>query len=147
MSGFLHRLRDEEGGQALVLVAIMMFGLVAVAGLVTDGGIVFTERRDLQNVADAAALAGASQIDENAYRSSGGSSLLLDQTAAYSAASEYLDNEGDLEYAISVAPQRVDVSVSRQAGTGFLRILGIDAVSISASANAAPRHGITAAEP
>lgn len=147
MKRLLLRLRDEEGGQVMILVAIMMVGLVAVAGLVTDGGIVFTQRRDLQNVADAAALAGASQIDENVYRSSAGDTVELDETAAYNAASDYLTNEGGLEYAVSVAPDRVDVSVSRQAGTGILRVLGIDSVSISANASAAPRHGVTGAEP
>jgi uncharacterized membrane protein len=143
----LRRLHEEDDGQVMILVAILMVGLVAVVGLVTDGGMVFTQRRDLQNVADAAALAGASQIDQNAYRASAGMTVSLDQSAAYTAAVGYLEQEGGLNYAVTVAPQQVVVSVSRSASTGFLRVLGINGVDISASASAEPRHGIAAGQP
>jgi len=138
---------DGERGQVIVLVAVLMVALVAVVGLVTDGGMVFTQRRDLQNVADAAALAGAMQIDESAYRASGGTAVVLDEQAARGAAVEYLQAEGGLAYQVSVTPARVDVSVSRQASTGFLRVLGIGGFQINAGATAEPRHGIAAAAP
>ncbi|MDO8616122.1 MAG: pilus assembly protein TadG-related protein [Dehalococcoidia bacterium] len=147
MRKLIRRLHEEDDGQVMILVAILMVGMVAVVGLVTDGGMVFTQRRDLQNVADAAAAAGASQIDEDAYRASAGASVVLDETAAYDAAARYLDNEGDLDYSVIVAPDRVDVSVSRQARTGFLRAIGINGVDIDASATAEPRHGIETAGP
>jgi uncharacterized membrane protein len=141
----VRRLHGEESGQAIVLVAIMMVGLVAVVGLVTDGGLVFSQRRDLQNVADAAALAGAMQIDEGVYRASG--EVLLDESAARQAAVQYLEAEGGLSYSVVVRPTRVEVSVSRQASTGFLRVVGINGVEISANASAEPRHGVAAAAP
>lgn len=141
------RLNREESGQVIVLVAVLMAGLVAVVGLVTDGGLVFTQKRDLQNVADAAALAGAMQIDEAAYRASGGESVVLDQTAAYQAAVEYLRAEGGLDYSVVTRPAGVEVSVSRRASTGFLRVVGINGFDISASATAEPRHGVASAGP
>ncbi len=141
---FLRRLYGDESGQAIVLVAILMAGLVAVVGLVTDGGLVFSQRRDLQNVADAAALAGAMQIDEGVYRSLG--EVLLDEAAARQAAVQYLEAEG-VSYSVVVEPTRVEVSVSRQASTGFLRVVGIDGVEISANASAEPRHGVASAQP
>jgi uncharacterized membrane protein len=141
------RLRREESGQVIVLVAVLMAGLVAVVGLVTDGGLVFTQKRDLQNVADAAALAGAMQIDQEAYRASGGASVVLDETAAYKAAVEYLRAEGGLDYSVVTRPGRVEVSASRRASTGFLRVVGINGVDISASAMAEPRHGVASAGP
>ncbi len=147
MRRLIRGLQADEGGQVMILVAVLMVGLVAVVGLVTDGGMVFTQRRDLQNVADAAALAGAAQIDEGAYRASAGDSVVLDQTASYNAAVGYLEDEGGLNYAVAVAPERIDVSVSRRATTGFLRVLGIDGVEISASASAQPRYGIASAGP
>ncbi len=49
----------HEKGQALVLVTLAMIGLVGITGLVVDGGIAYTENRDFQNAADAAAMAGA----------------------------------------------------------------------------------------
>ena len=94
MTKLVRRLRDDESGQIIVLVAILMVGLVAVVGLVTDGGLVFSQRRDLQNVADAAALAGAMQIDQDAYRASG--AVALDEPAARQAAEEYLGAEGNM---------------------------------------------------
>ena len=145
MTKFVRRLHSDERGQIIVLVAILMIGLVAVVGLVTDGGLVFSQRRDLQNVADAAALAGAMQIDENAYRAS--IAVVLDERAARQAAVEYLEAEGDMSYSVVVRPARVEVSVSRQASTGFLRVVGIDGFEISAGASAGPRHGVASAQP
>ena len=145
MNSAVRAIGRDEGGQLIVLVAVMMLGLVAVVGLVTDGGLVFTQRRDLQNVADAAALAGAMQIDENAYRSSGGASVVLNESDAYSAAVTYLEEEGGLVYSVVARTGGVEVSVSRQASTGFLRVLGITGFEISAKATAEPRHGIAAA--
>ncbi len=145
MTRFFGRLYGDESGQAIVLVAVLMAGLVAVVGLVTDGGLVFSQRRDLQNVADAAALAGAMQLDEGVYRASG--EVLLNEPAARQAAVQYLEAEGDLSYSVVVGPTRVEVAVSRQASTGFLRVVGINGVKISANASAEPRHGVAAAEP
>ena len=136
---------DNEGGQIIVLVAILMVGLVAVVGLVTDGGLVFSQRRDLQNVADAAALAGAMQIDQDAYRASG--AVALDEPAARQAAEEYLAAESNISYSVLVRPARVEVSVSRHASTGFLKVIGIDGFEISANASAEPRHGVASAQP
>ena len=81
--------RDERG-QAMVLVALFLPALIAVAGLVTDGGMVFAERRALQNMADAAAAAGAMQINEYTYRASNGWNVVLDPAAARAAATDYL---------------------------------------------------------
>jgi len=144
MSGFMGRARDGESAQVMVFVAVLMTGLVAVAGLVTDGGIVFSQRRDLQNAADAAALAAAMQIDENAYRASG--AVVLDEGAAREAAAEYLDDERDLDYSVQTNSTGVAVSVSRRASTSFLRIIGINGVEISANSSASPRHGVSGAE-
>jgi len=140
----VRRLHGDEG-QVLVMVALMMVGVVSVVGLVSDGGLVFAQRRDLQNVADAAAAAGAMQIDEAVYRSTG--EVVLDEQLARDAAARYLDAEGDLDYVVSVLSNRVEVSVSRQATTGFLRVIGIDGVEVSASASAEPRYGVDSAGP
>jgi hypothetical protein len=48
-----------ERGQILVIVGLAMVALLAMAGLVADGGIAFANRRQAQNVADAASMAGA----------------------------------------------------------------------------------------
>lgn len=127
----------DEDGQVLVMVAFFMVGLVAVVGLVADGGLVFSQRRDLQDVADVAAAAGAMQVDEGVYRATG--QVVLDEAAARAAAIEYLDEEDGLDYVVSTGPASVEVSVERHATTGFLRVVGIDGVDVQAHAEAAPR--------
>ncbi|MBI2765425.1 MAG: hypothetical protein HYX53_05870 [Chloroflexi bacterium] len=140
----MNALRREEG-QALVMVAVMMVGLVSVVGLVSDGGLVFAQRRDLQNAADAAAAAAAMQIDEDAYRATG--DIVLDERWARETAARYLDAEDGVSYEIATSPESVEVSVTRQASTSFLGLIGIDDVDVSARASAAPRYGVDAAGP
>lgn len=130
----------NEDGQVLVMVALTMLGLLSVVGLVSDGGLVFSQRRDLQNAADAAAAAGAMQIDEAAYRSAG--TVILDEGAARETAAAYLELEDGITYAVAAHAEGVEVVVWRRASTGFLRVIGIDGVEISARAVAEPRYGI-----
>lgn len=54
----------RDSGQVLVLFAGSVFGLLVVAALAFDVGMMLLERRDEQNAADAAALAGARYIFE-----------------------------------------------------------------------------------
>ncbi len=49
----------HEKGQALILIALAAIGLFAFAALAIDGSRVYSEKRQAQNAADAAALAGA----------------------------------------------------------------------------------------
>jgi hypothetical protein len=58
-SSALHVRATSEPGQILVIVGVGMVALLAMAGLVADGGIAFSNRRQAQNVADAASMAGA----------------------------------------------------------------------------------------
>jgi Flp pilus assembly protein TadG len=55
------RLRGESG-QALVFIALILTGLVAMAALVVDVGSWYHADRKLQTAADAAALAGAQHL-------------------------------------------------------------------------------------
>ncbi len=135
----MNTLRREEG-QALVMVAVMMIGLVSVVGLVSDGGLVFAQRRDPQNTADAAAAAAAMQIDEDVYRATG--DVVLDERWARETAARYLDAEKGVSYEISTSPESVEVSVSRQASTSFLGLIGVESVDVSARASAGPRYGV-----
>ena len=66
---------DERGQASVLLIGVLLIGLM-FAGLAVDGARMFTARRDLQNVADSAALAGASALDEVVYRSSAGNEVV-----------------------------------------------------------------------
>ena len=43
----------------LVIFSLCLVAIIAMTGLVIDGGMTFVQKREQQNVADAAALAGA----------------------------------------------------------------------------------------
>ncbi|MDA8216728.1 MAG: pilus assembly protein TadG-related protein [Dehalococcoidales bacterium] len=134
---------SAQSGQAIVWMAVMMPFFLSVVGLAIDGGIVFSTRRELQNVADSAARAGAMQIDQRVYRDSSGATVVLDASAARQVAGEYLASQGSgLAAMVTAEPQRVVVQVSREVPTGFLRLVGIETVRISAVALADVRYGI-----
>jgi Flp pilus assembly protein TadG len=120
---------------------------LATVGLAADGGIVFAARRELQNVADSAARAGAQQIDVQAYRESRGRSVVLDEPASRRVAAEYGASQGPaLDVRVDVEPRRVRVQVSRDTPTSFTRLVGIDKVRVTASATAEVRHGVERGE-
>jgi Flp pilus assembly protein TadG len=53
---------QREGGAAAILVAITMFVLLGFAGLVLDLGHLYVNKTELQNAADACALAAANEL-------------------------------------------------------------------------------------
>ncbi len=53
---------NSEKGQAIVLLVLFIIGLVAITALAVDGGRLYQGRRQAQNGADNAALAGAQAI-------------------------------------------------------------------------------------
>ncbi|MEY2818175.1 MAG: hypothetical protein RL275_1638, partial [Chloroflexota bacterium] len=55
----------NEKGQSLVIIAFAFFGLVAIAALAIDGGVLYLNRRNAQTAADAAAMAGAHEMCVN----------------------------------------------------------------------------------
>lgn len=57
------RTLKNNRGIALVYIAILLVALIAMAGLVIDLGYMFVTKSQLQNAADAGALAGASKLN------------------------------------------------------------------------------------
>lgn len=60
MVDLLKKLRKEEDGQSLVMVALLFVVLLSFSALVIDVGMLYVAKAELQNAADAGALAGAS---------------------------------------------------------------------------------------
>src|SRR5437868_14801416 len=52
----------KQSGQAVVVVAVAVLVLTAILMLALDGGGIYLDKRQLQNAADAAALAGAEKL-------------------------------------------------------------------------------------
>lgn len=60
----MKRFRNDDRGATLVLIAGGLIGLIAFTGLVLDGGNAYSQRRQMQNSADASALAGANALQK-----------------------------------------------------------------------------------
>jgi uncharacterized membrane protein len=138
------RLRSELGA-VLPLTAVMLLGLLAVAALVVDGGLLFAERRDLQGLADGAARAGAMAVDEDLLRETG--TVRLDPAAARDAAGRYLAAAG-FEGVMRIDADMLDVTIDLKETrpTLMMGLLGVRAVRVTAHAVAHPRVGIDEAE-
>jgi Flp pilus assembly protein TadG len=137
-----------EEGQILVLTLIMMLGLLAVLGLVADGGLVFARHRELQAAADAAARAGAAQLDETIYRASNGRTAQLDPTRARQAARRYLQATrfaGEVQ--VSADAGSVTVSLHQAMRPPIFGALSAGDVQLVVRSLARPRTGITQPQP
>jgi Flp pilus assembly protein TadG len=55
-------LSQREPGQIMVMFALSLVGILAMVALVLDGGYLYVQRRTAQSAADAAALAGTSEL-------------------------------------------------------------------------------------
>ncbi len=135
--------RDQSGQASVFLVGVLLIGLMFV-GLAVDGARMFTARRDLQNVADSAALAGASSLDEGVYRSSGGLDVRLNALEARRAVNDVLSQSSlpaDTRATVDVVNDRVVVQVTRPVHPLFLGLVGMSAQQIGAHASASPQTG------
>jgi putative Flp pilus-assembly TadE/G-like protein len=139
----MRRRLSDDSGQATPLILMFLLGIVAVAGLVIDGGFLFASRRSLQSMADGAARAGAMAVDERLLRDSRGAEVVLEPEVARAAADDYLTRAGfDGQVEISASSTSVKVNLYRQTRTLVLSIVGVRDVSAQAQATAAPRSGI-----
>ena len=131
------------------LFAVLIFALLGLSGLAIDGGQLFIARRDAQGLADAAARAGAGQLDEVAARSNPDNPPQIDPLAATAAAIAYIDSvrPGATIQVLAVDPAHIRVKVaSPPVGVSLLQLTGIgQTVRVEAVGEAEPQTGI--AEP
>lgn len=131
----------SQSGQVSVFVIGVALICFAIAGVAVDGTRAFLYRRTLQNAADAAALAGASEIDSRAYYSNR-EEVVLDDAGARAAALEWLARRGLAVSAdISATPVLVRVGLSARLNTTFLGLVGIADLPVAAEATAEPLSG------
>ena len=137
------RCRSATGSVTGMLVATMLV-VLTFAGLAVDGTRLVLARRDLQALADSAALAGASSIDEARYRATGGAEVVLDPASARFAAASVVATSGwppDGRGSVDVSGARVRVRLERPVRLTLLSLLRIAPPLIGATATADPRVG------
>src|SRR4051795_8856540 len=89
------RTRDERG-QVLVVFALALIAIVAMTGLVLDGGSTFVQKRDQQNAADAAAMAAA-----YSYAMTGSTSSAAAAAQTTAASNSYNNGAGNVNVTVS----------------------------------------------
>ncbi|MEU1623129.1 pilus assembly protein TadG-related protein [Streptomyces sp. NPDC005722] len=132
--------RGDRGGVA-VFVAICTVVLLAIAGLVLDGGgkLRATERADA--LALEAARAGGQALDPAAAVT--GAAIRVDPAAAEAAATEYLRQAG-VHGTVNVSPDRSELSVTVDTAyaTRFLHVIGIGSMDVTGHGTATLLHGV-----
>lgn len=118
------RLRDDRGTVAVWVLGLCV-GLIFLGGLSLDVWRAFTERRVLAGMADAAAVAGATAIDETAWRLSG--TAELDEPLAFERALGYLvahpSWDASITQSITTGPAGIEVVLGTEVEFTLLRVL------------------------
>jgi Flp pilus assembly protein TadG len=134
------RTREPQKGQAIVLFALLLVGVIGAAGLLVDGGMAWANRRAAQNAADLASLAAAKAIAD-AHAGCNAAGKAVAQAAAASVAGFNGFSSVSVEYPATTGAHTgclfVKVSVSRSMSTTFSRVLGQTTWTPSASATSA----------
>lgn len=139
----LRQARRDDRGQ---ITPWTIFGVVLVlilAGLVLDLGLAMSDKVRLLDVAQAAARAGAREIDLATYRATGAVQLQPAQAAA--AARTFAQQAGvDGQVTASASTTTVTVTITGTRQTQLLHLVGITGLPLSATATADPLTGVTA---
>jgi Flp pilus assembly protein TadG len=121
--------REPERGQMLVIFALALIAMVGMVGLIVDGGDTFLQRRDQQNVADAAAMAAG-----YAYVNS------QDETAAAQAvatANGYQNGVNNTTITVTILSDSIKVDVSRPHRNYFSGVMGFASWPVTTTASVA----------
>jgi hypothetical protein len=139
----------RDGGQILVIFALALTAIVAMTGLVLDGGSTFVQRRNMQNVADNAAMAAA-----YAYGMGGGVSGAQSAAISTAASNGYTDGTGGVSLtmftnAAGGAGRTFEVTINAPHNNNFAGIVGMSTwqVSTTAKTKAGWPNAVTGAMP
>ena len=125
-----------DRGTVTAFVVGFAVALLAMAGLVIDGGYMLAGQRAAFDVAEAAARAGAQAVDENALRQGGG--VVVQPGEARQRVAEYLARSGH-DGTVEINGDTVTVHVTVTQRLAILGIVGVGPATIHASGTA---HGV-----
>jgi hypothetical protein len=146
-------LSKTERGQAIILIAFAIVGLVAIVGLATDAGVLFIEYARLKRGIDAAAVAAALQFKqvttgetqaqfEARLETSAQEMLQLNQSDVFDVVIEIcarnpdgtpINPTSDPELCTTVPRKMVRVTAKRRVEFGFMSVIGIRETTIMAT--------------
>jgi hypothetical protein len=123
----------SDRGTVTAFVVSFAIALLAVGGLVLDGGYLLAARERAYDEADAAARAGAQAIDVDALRSGGPATLSV--TDVEQRVDDYLRASGR-EGAVEVHGDQVTVTITQERSMVLLGAFGVGPVTIEATGTA-----------
>lgn len=144
-------IKNAERGQAIVLLALAMVGLIAIVGLMTDTGILLIEYAKLKRGIDSAAIASAQQFRRGFtgadLATAAQQFLILNQSDASNIEvyrckldpnTGVIDNtvdgtEHDADLCTIPRRKLLRIEATRTVTFGFLRVIGITSTQITAS--------------
>lgn len=127
----LQKLAHAEEGQALIMTAVALLSLIGFLALATDVGVLYRSKTNLQKVADAAAVAGASEIASGNWLAAAQASAL--QNGVDCTASGINCN---IVIGTTAHPSAVSVYITQSQSTFFLPVFGRSTVPVGARAAA-----------
>ena len=142
----LARRACSDEGAVTLFVAIAMVGLLALAGLVVDGGAKVRAVQRADRIAAEAARAAGQALDLEAVLA--GSDVRVDRRAAIVAAESYLRAAGAEGSARVVdGGAGVAVTVTATEPTVFLGLIGVPQFTVRGNAEAALVHSVRGVRP
>jgi hypothetical protein len=129
-----------DAGTVTAFVVVFTVALLAIAGLVVDGGYMLAGRRAAFDEAEAAARAGAQAVDEDTLRQGG--AVVVEPQAARQRVEDYLSRTGH-EGVVEVNGDAVTVRVTVRQRLAILGLFGVGPATIEASGTA---HGVRAVQ-
>lgn len=132
---------DSERGSLTLLLLVLFVSLLALAGIVVDGGAKLDAAENAAAAAQEAARAGAGTVNQAKAYSTG--SFAVERSQALNAAQQYLATAGYQGVATSVGAESIQVTVTVTEPTRILSIIGIDSITATSSATAQLVTGVT----
>jgi hypothetical protein len=125
---------DRERGTITLMLLVMFVALLALAGIVIDGGAKLAQAENANAIAQEAARAGAGMV--NQAKALGTGTFAVDQPQALAAAQQYLARAGYHGTAAPAGPDAIRVTVKVTTPTHVLSIIGINSITSTGSATA-----------
>ncbi len=132
---------ERDRGSITLMLAALGVALIALAGIVIDGGAKLRAAENANAVAQEAARAGAGMVNRSTAYSTG--AFVVDRAQAIAAARAYLAANNLHCCVAAQGSKAIRVTVRITEPTSVLSIVGIDSMSSTGSATASLVTGVT----
>jgi len=136
LSRVCRKFHRNERGQVAILVGVMMTGLIGFSALAIDVGSLASDKRDLQNAADAMALAGAQDLPSQVDATSTARTWATKNDVTEDEIASIDVHQQDLDREPPELNPTIIVTLHRHHRTTLARVIGIDSVDLEVTASA-----------